>query len=598
MIAGADDIEQLKELDGEEFEQLCGMVGMDKKPFHVMRLKKALNRHSTNTNTTTSAPAKTHTQPPESKTTPITTPPTLATTASSAITTSSSSEQSSTSSHKSSSSFSSSSSSLGDKGGSIAGISRLEQKDRPLSKEFLDAMEKADQSLEAAGNKTSVGGGAGSGGGRGGSVSEGDKGNILFLPPYLQDTSESNAPLEELVDEQTSVQKTLGPCPFLPRMWDPERKELIRKYASIYGKNFSRRQKELLTPFEEQVNEGAYQLCLRDPTLLVRREELFLLAKRAVKEGGRYFHGLAKELDSGTIATTGQKRPRPLLSRGSGGGGGRGGSDIGLPAAKMLITSELLDEDAPKKMSGRMRQERMKELERLISANKTQQAAKLVELEQAQQLCNFSAAFSIQLEVESLGNACQQLQSSYAALKRKQRRSDRYYTLKERESAGVAAEGEGGSLVVVDVAAVDNGGEQIKASSSSHRQRKSLNPTRVGGGGGGTSPSATEGGGGVKRAGKRPPTVTAMVIPSSQSPAPPSSSSGSSSGKGGGAGGGKGAGGPPAASSGGQSSSEENGGVEGEDREVRDLVKNVSHATDEVNSIMIREFQKQLVWDL
>ena len=39
------------------------------------------------------------------------------------------------------------------------------------------------------------------------------------------------------------------------------------------------------------------------------------------------------------------------------------------------------------------------------------------------------------------------------------------------------------------------------------------------------------------------------------------------------------------------------GGSEGDDREVQDLVKNVSHATDEVNSLMIREFQKQLVWD-
>lgn len=133
----------------------------------------------------------------------------------------------------------------------------------------------------------------------------------LYLPPYLQDNSDSRN-FDELIDNQTPVQKTLGPCPFIPSMWDSERKDLIRKYASIYGKNFNRRQKEILTPFEEQVNEGAFQLCLRDPTLLVRREELFVLAKRAVKEGGyTYYHGFSKGKDSdNTIATTGQKRVR------------------------------------------------------------------------------------------------------------------------------------------------------------------------------------------------------------------------------------------------------------------------------------------------
>ncbi|CAI8057539.1 NGFI-A-binding protein homolog [Geodia barretti] len=43
---GADDVSQLKELDEEEFRQLCIMVGMASKPFHVKRLQKALGRPS------------------------------------------------------------------------------------------------------------------------------------------------------------------------------------------------------------------------------------------------------------------------------------------------------------------------------------------------------------------------------------------------------------------------------------------------------------------------------------------------------------------------------------------------------------------------
>jgi hypothetical protein len=460
-------------LDGEEFEQLCAMVGMDKKPFHVMRLKKALSRHAATAKP--HLPLESKSKPPASATAPLSvSSPALATTGQSAS----------------------------------SGYSlNAEQNHRSV-----DAIAKKltlQPSVSVVGMSSSAT--QSSGGVK--QTAEGGKPKT-FLPPYLQEDSEG-LNFEELVDDQTPVQKTLGPSPFQPGMWDSGRKELVRKYATIYGKNFNRRQKELLTPFEEQVNEGAYQLCLRDPTLLVRREELFLLSKRAVKEGGyTYYHGFpkSKEIDS-TIATTGQKRPRPRS----------GSARFDAPPNKMLITSDLAEE-VPKKMSGRMRQERMLELERMIAANKTQQEAKLVELEQAQQLCNFSAAFSIQLEVESLGNACQTLQTSYAAIKRKQRRSDRYYSMKEREG------------------------------DDPERERS---PTD-------SIPAQTTQSG--KRTG-----VTATIIPTTtQCPGAQVK----------------------------QPSNFDDSPPEGEDSEVQDLVKNVSHATDEVNSLMIREFQKQLAWDL
>ena len=530
------------------------MVGMDKKPFHVMRLKKALNKPTT---------SKSHT--PDSKgsknsvsLTPGPTPPP------SNSTNSASSSQSMLSSHLPKPSPSSNQLAVAgpfhrhklseEQPLGVVGVSE-EQSQRSLNQDFLNAIEKSTNSLpniglsNASPNLTLIN-----------IKPEDDKSKTLFLPPYLQENSDSRS-FDELIDDQTPLQKTLGPCPFQPSMWDPERKELIRKYASIYGKNFNKRQKELLTPFEEQVNEGAYQLCLRDPTLLVRREELFVLAKRAVKEGGyTYYHGYSKgkELES-TIATTGQKRLRRTDS-----------SHLEIPS-KILITSDLVD-DIPKKMSGRMRQERMVELERLIASNKTQQAAKLVELEQAQQLCNFSTAFSIQLEVESLGNACQQLQTSYAALKRKQRRSDRYYNMKEREGQLMGDEESGtkdDKQQGVSVA-----GNNSLSSPTALEKRTFVYIRTPRSSTGNDSTQSTKAGSTTR------PAVTATVIPSSQQQGATATT----------------AGGHPQGPSPHEDST--SGGGTGEDSEVRDLVENVSHATDEVNSLMIREFQKQLAWDL
>ena len=537
-IIGADDIEQLQELESDEFDQLCAMVGMDKKPFHVMRLKKALTRHTTTT-TATIKPL-----PPDNKTAPTSsvnqfTSPSLSTTSTSPspnLSTSSNKDKDSLLEHY-----------LSDTGNKAS----LKKTPPSISKAFVDAMESSGRSLPST-NKTKTSS-------SNTNNKDGQNSKTVFLPPYLQEGSDCRN-FDELIDDQTPVQKTLGLCPFLPSMWDPERQELIRKYSSIYGKNFNKRQHELLTPFEEQVNEGAYQLCLRDPTLLVRREELFVLAKRAVKEGGySYYHGYSKtgkDMES-TLTTTGKKRTNnsSLLSSGS--------------SSKMLrIASDI--EEMPKKLSGRMRQEKMNELERLISANKAQQAAKLVELEQAQQLCNFSAAFSIQLEVESLGNACQQLQSSYAALKRKQRRSDRYYNQKARENeVENDTEGKQGSAGNLSpIAPLVNDDETTEQNRSDFELNKlsMLSQSSLGK----ESSSVKEQN---KKASTARSTVTAMVIPGSQGSMTQSNQLTV------------------------VSSVPENVS-EGDDREVQDLVKNVSHATDEVNSLMIREFQKQLVWDL
>lgn len=73
---------------------------------------------------------------------------------------------------------------------------------------------------------------------------------------------------------------------------DPERQQLIREHSRIYGRDDKKRKTMTLNCHEQMINEAAAQLCLRDPTLLVRRDELFTMARRVVRESGfTYVHG-------------------------------------------------------------------------------------------------------------------------------------------------------------------------------------------------------------------------------------------------------------------------------------------------------------------
>ena len=57
---GADDLQQLKDLSDGEFRQLCEMVGMDTKPFHMMRFRKTLERYPSAGTTTNQPQVDTH----------------------------------------------------------------------------------------------------------------------------------------------------------------------------------------------------------------------------------------------------------------------------------------------------------------------------------------------------------------------------------------------------------------------------------------------------------------------------------------------------------------------------------------------------------
>ncbi|XP_046856311.1 NGFI-A-binding protein 1-like isoform X2 [Xenia sp. Carnegie-2017] len=67
---------------------------------------------------------------------------------------------------------------------------------------------------------------------------------------------------------------------------DEERKQLIREHSRIYGRDTKKRKSLELNSHEQVINEAAAQLCLRDPTLLVRRDELFSQARRIVRDSG------------------------------------------------------------------------------------------------------------------------------------------------------------------------------------------------------------------------------------------------------------------------------------------------------------------------
>ncbi len=81
---------------------------------------------------------------------------------------------------------------------------------------------------------------------------------------------------------------------------DEERKQLIREHSRIYGRDSKKRKCIDLNSHEQIINEAAAQLCLRDPTLLVRRDELFTQARRIVRDSGFSFvHGHSRSKFAG-----------------------------------------------------------------------------------------------------------------------------------------------------------------------------------------------------------------------------------------------------------------------------------------------------------
>ncbi|XP_058796725.1 NGFI-A-binding protein homolog isoform X2 [Phymastichus coffea] len=93
---------------------------------------------------------------------------------------------------------------------------------------------------------------------------------------------------------------------------EPRRMQEIRKYAAIYGRfDCKRKPEKPLTLHEVSVNEAAAQICRFVPALLTRRDELFPLARRVVRDSGHYY-------TKGLLHTSSSTSPRAARENGDG----------------------------------------------------------------------------------------------------------------------------------------------------------------------------------------------------------------------------------------------------------------------------------------
>ncbi|VDM36657.1 unnamed protein product [Toxocara canis] len=86
----------------------------------------------------------------------------------------------------------------------------------------------------------------------------------------------------KLIQNKKKISRDLLDVMQLPR-GSPQRLQEYRKYSAIYGRFDAKRKPDKpLTLHEVSVNEAAAQLCLRQPALLTRRDELFPLARQVI----------------------------------------------------------------------------------------------------------------------------------------------------------------------------------------------------------------------------------------------------------------------------------------------------------------------------
>ncbi|XP_077459430.1 NGFI-A-binding protein 2 [Stigmatopora argus] len=90
--------------------------------------------------------------------------------------------------------------------------------------------------------------------------------------------------VKSLLRINKKIAKTVGHI-FNMDSQDAKKEEEIRKYSLIYGRfDSKRREGKLLTQHELIINEAAAQFCMRDNALLLRRVELFSLARQVARK--------------------------------------------------------------------------------------------------------------------------------------------------------------------------------------------------------------------------------------------------------------------------------------------------------------------------
>ncbi|XP_058847406.1 NGFI-A-binding protein 2-like [Acipenser ruthenus] len=90
--------------------------------------------------------------------------------------------------------------------------------------------------------------------------------------------------IQSLLKLNKKLARSMGHI-FIMNPQDPAKEEEIRKYSLIYGRfDPKRREGRQLSLQELTVNEAAAQFCIRDNALLLRRVELFSLARQVARE--------------------------------------------------------------------------------------------------------------------------------------------------------------------------------------------------------------------------------------------------------------------------------------------------------------------------
>ncbi|XP_051528280.1 NGFI-A-binding protein 2 isoform X2 [Myxocyprinus asiaticus] len=108
---------------------------------------------------------------------------------------------------------------------------------------------------------------------------EGSVDRLLKTLPQADQTE-----LKTLLRLKKRMAKTVGHI-FNLEPHDKSKEEEIRKYSLIYGRfDSKRRERKQLTHHEMLINEAAAQFCIRDNALLLRRVELFSLARQVARE--------------------------------------------------------------------------------------------------------------------------------------------------------------------------------------------------------------------------------------------------------------------------------------------------------------------------
>ncbi|KAH0952165.1 hypothetical protein HN011_012085 [Eciton burchellii] len=105
---------------------------------------------------------------------------------------------------------------------------------------------------------------------------------------------------------------------------DPRKMDEIRKYAAIYGRfDCKRKPEKPLTLHEVSVNEAAAQICRFVPALLTRRDELFPLARRVVRDSGYHYSknqylSISRSRENGEETDSERSKRRKLELEGEG----------------------------------------------------------------------------------------------------------------------------------------------------------------------------------------------------------------------------------------------------------------------------------------